>query len=367
MRADLNEAWEHPFGRNEYFLGALIGGIFARNDAKKAAKKAEEAAKIPMVTTTDHVVDLLGMNKAAIEAGYNPMTLLNAGGLSAFTKTTNTTTGHNAMAAAQAAGAVPSMGSVFANAFAGTIDSLAGSVFKSVIPEAPLSKDYFPPAPSSGMGMAEAMGWNTLAKTAGGARTKSGAQVLAGVVPTKALPGGGSNPNPFSREYGPPIPAGLGSPRTPEHEVPTVTNPFDRANVDPTVRDANAYENRYADPGSAAAAPYIAYNDYLYNKTGLTARERAVAPGPLSTERQVGKDAWLLWKNGDVANMLKYGMMTFDAANSRLTAPARQQGPRLPQYGIARPNSPMGRAIARQRNAPAYAPKKAMTGGGSGW
>lgn len=317
MRVSPHEAWEHPFGRNEYFLGALISGIFARKDAKKAAKAAAEAAKIPMVTTTDHVVDLLGMNKSAMEAGYNPMTILNAGGLSAFTKTTNTTTGHNAMAAAQAQGAVPSMGSVFSNAFAGTIDSLAGSVFKAVLPEAPMSKNYFPPAPSSGMGMAEAMGWNTLAKTPGGS--------TMGTQGANYATGSGK------------VPKGLGLPLTAQGGEKTVTNPYQVAWVDPTVADGETFETRYADLGSNAAVPYIAYQDYVTNMTGLNTTQRAIDPkGPMGTwfmeDRQLAKDAAEMIRHSDVARIIKQGLtwsqdwMAKNRANAPLTAAQRISG-----------------------------------------
>lgn len=270
MRVNPGDAWENPFGRNEYFLGALIGGIFARKDAKKAAKLAAEAAKVPQVTTSEHKVDLLAMNAAAIEAGYNPQTLLNAGGLSAFTKTTQTTTGHNAMAAAQAAGAVPSMGSVFAGALGSTLDDLTASTFKAM---APMSTSYFPPAPSQGM--AKAMGWtDVISGTAGGGKSGGGgARVLA----TSAL----------SKNAGAPV--------TPTIETPTVTNPHNRYGVDPTIRDADAFSARYGEPGEWASAPWIVYNDTMYNLTGTTNAERNSNPNAVGD--QMGKNLVTDFKN----------------------------------------------------------------------
>lgn len=290
----IDECMQNPLGKNEYFLGALIGGLFARSSAKKAAKLAAEAAKVPVVTS--HKVDLAGMNAEAIKNGYHPMTLLNAGGLSAFT--TTSVTGQNAMAAAQAAGAVPSMGSVFAGAFSETLDTLAGSVFKAVAPEAPMSRNYFPPAPSAGGGMAAAMGWNTLAKTPAGSRVaSSGASFSAGM---------------------PKIPKGLGNAVSPEAGERTVTNPYDSSKVDPSVGDAEGFETRYSDWGSYVAAPYIAWQDYLFNKTGITSRQRAVDPGLLQTERQAVKDGVDMLKHGDPLKVLQLGLMTFEAARGAL-------------------------------------------------
>ncbi|QIG67465.1 hypothetical protein EVB40_007 [Rhizobium phage RHph_TM3_3_14A] len=104
----------------ECFLGALIGGavslvggLMGRSDAKKRDAAAAKAAKVPVISNTSHELDLKAMNAAAIAAGYNPMTILNAGGLSAFTKTRTETTGQNAMAAVPTA---PSVGSVVAGA-----------------------------------------------------------------------------------------------------------------------------------------------------------------------------------------------------------------------------------------------------------
>lgn len=285
MRVNPGEAWEHPFGRDEYFLGALIGGIFARKDAKKAAKLAAEAAKVPQVTTSEHVLDLKAMNAAAIEAGYNPQTILNAGGMSAFTKTTQTTTGHNAMAAAQAAGAVPSMGSVFAGAVGSTLDAMTASTFKAM---APMSTSYFPPAPK--MGMAKAMGWeDVITGTSGGGKAGGGgARVLA----TSAMS------------------AKAGMPQTPTIETPTVTNPHNRYAVDPTIRDADAFSARYGEPGEWASAPWIVYNDTMYNLTGTTNADRNSNPNAVGDQmaKNAEKEARWLGSQPIVAKVITQGL-----------------------------------------------------------
>lgn len=267
VKADIHEGWEHPFGRNEYFLGSLISGIFARKDAKKAAKLAEEAAKVPLVQETEHEVDLIGMNNAAIEAGYNPMTLLNAGGLSAFTKTKNTTTGHNAMAAAQAKGAVPSMGSVFAGAVGSTLDNLTASVFQAA---APLSKNYFPPAPPKVVGMADALGWNTLAKTAGGTKVAGSSGFVTG------MNGKGAPAH--------------GNPLVPVQGEVTVTNPWPKQKVDPYFRDAEGTETRSSDVVSNAYGVWVTGMDWMYDQTGISYPDRM---DPKQTTQAENEVKWL--------------------------------------------------------------------------
>ncbi|UIB81424.1 hypothetical protein [Flyfo microvirus Tbat2_108] len=263
----IDECCENPFGRNEYFLGALIGGLFARSSAKKAAKAAEEAAKVPVVTDTTHTVDLLAMNNAAIEAGYNPMTLLNAGGLSAFTTTKNVTTGQNAMAAAQAKAAVPSMGSVFAGALGGALDSLTSSVFQAA---APMSKDYFPPAPPKTVGMADALGWNTLAKTAGGAKVAGSSGFVTGMNGKQATV--------------------LGNPMVPEAGEVTVTNPWPVQKVDPYFRDAEGTETRSSDVVSNAYGVWVTGMDWMYDMTGISYPDRM---DPKQTTQAENEVKWL--------------------------------------------------------------------------
>lgn len=99
------------------FLLNLIGGLFARKDAKKRDKAAAEAAKVPVVTS--HKVDLKGMVKEGMAAGFNPMSILMNGGMAGWT--TTSTTGQNAMAAVPTA---PSVGSVIAGAAQQTVEQI---------------------------------------------------------------------------------------------------------------------------------------------------------------------------------------------------------------------------------------------------
>lgn len=237
------------------FLGALIGGavslvggIAGRKDAKKRDKAAAEAAKVPVVTS--HTVDLPGLVRQAEEAGFNPQTILNAGGLSAFT--TTTTTGQNAMAAVPTA---PSMGSVLAGA-AGT----AFNIYREDMQTKAAALSSFPPAPK--MGMAEALGWTP----AGGKATGGGAAF--GAVPTLARNGGAPVQKAMGKYNGAPVPFEVG-------EV-TVTNPHTTAYVDPTISDAELEETRYGDSELNATISFIErkYADTVYNLTGSTVAGR---------------------------------------------------------------------------------------------
>ncbi|QWY83452.1 hypothetical protein [Rhizobium phage RHph_X92] len=238
----------------ECFLGALIGGavsmiggMMGRSDAKKRDAAAAKAAKVPVITNTSHEVDLAGMNAAAIAAGYNPMTILNAGGLSAFTKTRTETTGQNAMAAVPTA---PSFGSVLANAASSAFniyreDAAAASAQRT----AALSS--FPPVPRPSAGL-----MSIIAGTpAGGRSAGGGAQFMARPMMSA-------------------LPKVAGLPVTPSVEQPTLTNPHPNAAIDATTRDASAYEERYGDVAGSVAGIWVAYQDALRNVTGLDQKDR---------------------------------------------------------------------------------------------
>lgn len=236
----------------ECFLGALIGGavsmvggLMGRSDAKKRDAAAAKAAKVPVITNTSHEVDLAGMNAAAIAAGYNPMTILNAGGLSAFTKTRTETTGQNAMAAVPTA---PSVGSVLANA-AGTAFNIFREDAAAAAQTAALSSS-FPSVPRPSAGIMSIIGG-----TPGGGRAGGGGLQFA-ARPTLAAK------------------TAKGNPMAPTMEAPTVTNPYEWGKVDPTVRDAEMKETRSGDLSQAVWGLYVDAQDFLYNLTGMNSVKR---------------------------------------------------------------------------------------------
>lgn len=275
------------------FLGALIGGavsliggMSARKDAKKRDAAAAEAAKVPVVSEaeTSHTLDLAGMVKASLANGFNPMAILGAGGLSAFTKSFSktTTTGQNAMAAVPTA---PSMGSVISGAL-----STGFNIYREDAAAAKAAAtSYFPPAPSPGMARPlSAAGFAGLpAMSSSLGKASSGAGVLAANLPA-----------------------------TWETGVAKVTNPNRVMKVDPSFSDAETSADRYGDIAEEIAGARNFIADTLYNATGETfqAREARVAreqqaarpyAGGLSTKSAAVAQSWAEYVYGGVSNSIR--------------------------------------------------------------
>lgn len=242
------------------FLGAVLGigasvlgGLSQKKQAKKQAAAAAEAAKVPMVTDSDtqHVVDLKAMNAAAIEAGYNPVTLLRSGGLQAFTRShsKSTTTGHNAMAAAQAQGAVPSTGSIVMGALGDGLGSIASGISQA---SGSGKLGYFPPAPSSVSAVASVASSLGLGGAGFGAAAGGGGVTNGGVVKN------------------------AGAPMTPVFKAPETVNPWRTYSVDPTTGGAGPFTQRYGESElvEMLAGTFALADDVWYNITGMTSQQR---------------------------------------------------------------------------------------------
>lgn len=279
------------------FLGAvlgigasILGGLSKKKQAQKAADAAAEAAKVPMVTDSDtqHKVDLLGMNAAAIEAGYNPLTLLRSGGLAAFTHSfsKSTTTGHNAMAAAQAQGAVPSTGSIIMGSLADGLSSVAQNLPAS----GGGNLGYFPPAPGSVSAISSVA--SALGLTGGpafGAAAGGGAVSRGGAAMNK------------------------GAPMAPVFKAPETVNPWGMYGVDPTTAGAEPFTSRYGESElmEMVAGTLAIADDVWYNVTGMTSKERADAWGkPLVNTVQ---NAFESAKSGVVSTGTGYNQMIDNA------------------------------------------------------
>lgn len=241
------------------FLGAvlgigasILGGLSKKKQAQKAADAAAEAAKVPMVTDSDtqHKVDLLGMNAAAIEAGYNPMTLLRSGGLAAFTHSfsKSTTTGHNAMAAAQAQGAVPSTGSIVMGSLADGLSSVAQAM----------------PAYGGNVTFGGGTGGGTVSAIANVASSLGlGGAAFGASGGGGAVSRGGAMVN-------------KGAPMAPVFKAPETVNPWRTFHVDPTTAGAEAFTQRYGEGELAETVAFVSStsDDVFYNLTGMTSAER---------------------------------------------------------------------------------------------
>lgn len=264
------------------FLGALIGGgisliggLLGRKDAKKKDKKAkkeadiankkaeeenkkaeeraEKASKTPVITKTASKVDLKGLVTAAEKAGFNPVTFLNSGALSAFTSTTSKTTGSNAGALTNvgyipptfAPQTAPSTGSVIAGAL-GTAFNIAR---EDGLFQAKPSVSSFPSAPKPGWAQAMPQMFSPASSN----------------FVTRATMSSKNKTSPVD-----------GRPLTPSVETPTMTNPHTDWYVDPTVPDAEMLESRYGDSELLSTAGFVhrGYADLVYNLTGSTSAGR---------------------------------------------------------------------------------------------
>lgn len=240
--------------------GALLGGLGAKKQAKKVdaanqarAEAMEEAAKVPLEVQQDtyHTVHLDRLNKEAIENGYNPYTILMAGGLSAYTQTTNysKTTGHNAMAAAEGSNPAPTApngmqiaGNVMTT-FANGVNSMAASSAGAL--------SSFPSAPRGGFSEA-VFGTPAFGRAAGGGMQA----VVTSPLSSKAKSGA------------------LGQPMAPTLEAPTIINPHRNFNSDPTVPGASAWEEEYGDILGVVGGVNKAFANVMYNVTGRTEAQR---------------------------------------------------------------------------------------------
>jgi len=245
-----------------HFLNALIGaglslasGLMGRADAKKRDRAAAEAAKVPVVTS--HKLDLKGMNQAAIEAGYNPMTILQAGGMSAFT--TTSTTGQNAMAAVPTA---PSVGSVFAGAAMSAFD-----IYRDDQKTAAAAATYFPPAPVQGTPF-------------------SGAVVRGGAFSSGGFAGGAKTvANPYGYEQ--------------KQASQTKSMPW-LLDTDTKFADTEAIETEYGEPISWVYGVGKLWANTLKTATGMSSDERAAMftrgfdkAGSLAVDAVDYVDKWL--------------------------------------------------------------------------
>lgn len=223
---------------------SLVSGLFGRKKDK------------PQVTTTSHEVDLGRLVSESIANGFNPRSILNAGGLSAYTKTTSTGTGGPGSGGTSAIGHIANAAGTAFNVF--REDAAAKQAALSVFPDAPTNS------------MSSALGWSrapAMGRTVSSVPSiKQGGGTLSaskGLVMT----GGNSVVKPEA-----------GGQVKPTYEAPTITNPYQVGGglVDPGFVDAEMYETRNGD--SILNYPYmlrVKLNDEAYNFTGLTNKQRA--------------------------------------------------------------------------------------------
>lgn len=156
---------------------SLVSGLFGRSSAKKKAAaeakahaeqkaEAKAAADVAMATplirdtstSSSNALDLKRLVSEAMANGFNPMSIINAGGLSSYTSTQTDTSeftmGHNATAGLQAVlgvGAaptanIPSVGSIVAGALSDGYQQYRSDSRENA-QRASQAAGYFPPAP----------------------------------------------------------------------------------------------------------------------------------------------------------------------------------------------------------------------------
>lgn len=231
---------------------SFVSGLFGRSSKKKHTAKvmeaADEAMKVPLVVKNE--TDIQRMVNEAMAAGFNPASVLSAGGLSAFT--TQTTIGHNALAKVNAlmgTGPTPSVGEVAAGALSdGFQQYVSDSRFATQMAagSAANSAGYFPSAPQpvfKGLSAIGGGGALSASKTIPGVRSVGGNKVPASALPTM--------------------------------EQAETVRPFWFLDTDPSLPGSASVSDWGGEPAEWLYAPVKIWSDVLYTATGKTSVERA--------------------------------------------------------------------------------------------
>lgn len=221
------------------FIGALIGAAASIGGALIGSKKKQK-------TETTSTVDYQKMVREAEAAGFNPLTALRNGGSAGFSTSTSVTSGggiSTGQAIAQAGGFLADGISEWQKkndpmAVSRTRmehDLLAAQLKGVQLNNASMERSFYVPVVS------------------GAEKVTRGAELSSKVSGIDPL---------------------LGLPAVPEVGKVEVTNPWREGPVDPTVRNAEAAENRYGDIVSGFIGGKMLFDDMWYNMTGMTSEER---------------------------------------------------------------------------------------------
>lgn len=305
---------------------SLAGGIFARNDAKKAQRQAQYAHDMAVgkqeqqlvetnarnaqlaeqlrrskldvredttgtitETTTGGVtrygrvansVDVAGMVKAAEAAGFNPLTFLRNGGLAAYMQTDSYDREENDLVRTQSHNLSVHTVTKGHNAVAAAQLASPQTMQYTAAPTSNI------PSMGSVVANAAAAGFNQWNAD----RTRQETQDFQKELLYTQLDAAQRSPYQGSRSFYVPgyttagsttktvNKPGLGGPSTPEVGDTKVTNPYGTAwgspRVEPGVIDAEAAEQRYGDIMSNVFGLYNLYQDGMTWLTGKTAAER---------------------------------------------------------------------------------------------
>lgn len=230
-------------------LGGLLGGEERQNSRGRSKSKTR--------STTTNDVHLRRMVKTAERNGFNPLTLLRAGGLAAFT---DTTTSGVSKTRSRSRGSSSSSSPLGAG-IAGAASDIGGAI------------DSGPSAESQSAANAWAMPANAPVPAANPRAEFNLLQAQLGGVKYGTL---GTQPSvPVSSTYAakPALSAVAaagsdGSAMQPTYEAPEIMNPFPKdtgLKVDPGAPNASAFAERYGEPGDWLGGVYLGWRDLKYN------------------------------------------------------------------------------------------------------
>lgn len=238
---------------------SLASGYFSSQSAKKTAKKQQmahawaqimqnEAAAEAQRSYEAKPVDIKQMMKDAEEAGFNPVTWLQAGAMQTYNRLGAVQLGMPQYSPSPVTH-VPGNGEIFANA--------AGAAFNVYRDDLKTEQ-------------AQTFQKSLFGATMSGAQAgkKAGKGPSSFYVPATVTHGSAStNRNALGLS---------GGPTKPDVGDTTYTNPWSFFKVDPTIRDADAHSTRYGESELGETEVWLAnkMGDFMYNATGLNRDQR---------------------------------------------------------------------------------------------
>lgn len=262
-------------------LGGLLGGEERQNSRGRSKSKTR--------STTTNDVHLRRMVRTAERNGFNPLTLLRAGGLAAFTDTTTTGTSKTRSRSRGSSSSSTPLGAGIAgaaSAIGGALDS--GPSMESQSAANAWATPANAPIPATNP-RAE---MNLLQAQLGGVQHGTlGTQPSVPVSSTfTANPVLSSNPAVGSD----------GTAMQPTYEAPEIMNPFPKdtgLKVDPGAPNASAFAERYGEPGDWLGGVYLGWRDLKYNvleanKDPLGDAQRYGAYQKSLTDKAISTNVW---------------------------------------------------------------------------
>lgn len=265
--------------------GSLIGGLLGGESSEKGKSHTRTRTR----STTKHRVRLGELVRSAERAGFNPLTVLNAGGLAGFTETRNNSFSNQKTKSSSSS----SSGSALGAGIAGALNAVGGAMDTGASRMAESSADAWAGLRTVDNSAARAAEYDLLNAQLGATRYgELGTQPRLPVSTTyDAKPALSANGG---------LDMAKGGWIDPTFEAPTVTNPFPKvwgASVNPNVPDASAYEERYggSEIAEMASGAIVGGADLMHNMRAKVDAMRQ--PGGYLSEPS-GLETW--WKGSNL-------------------------------------------------------------------